>query len=130
MRTVGLGWRQFETKWTFFSDERQHTIEALRRMLLNDILPHERSLQRLKRLPRETALPELKCTSIKSLGTADAEALKIESQSLFAVDNLLVKALEARRRGEAAGISDSVEAVQPQNSPPLDTSLVGKSEEA
>ena len=53
MRTVGCGWRQFATKWTFFSDERHHTIEKLRSMLLDDILPHEKSLRRMKRLPAE-----------------------------------------------------------------------------
>ena len=55
MRTVGLGWRQFEAKWTFFADERQHTLEMLKRMLLDDIIPYERAQARLKQLPKEVA---------------------------------------------------------------------------
>ena len=35
LRTVGLGWAQFATKWTFYNDERAHTTELLRRMLLD-----------------------------------------------------------------------------------------------
>jgi len=34
MRTVGLGWREFEVKWGFYADERKHTIEKLTRMLM------------------------------------------------------------------------------------------------
>ena len=62
MRTVGCGWREFETKgeWSFFADERAHTLDKLRRMLLEDILPHERALRRQKRLPKVAAPPNLK----------------------------------------------------------------------
>ena len=59
MRTVGLGWMQFATKWTFFADERAHTMELLRRMLLDDILPHEMAMKRLKQLPTEAPPPQL-----------------------------------------------------------------------
>eukprot|EP00966_Prymnesium_polylepis_P064269 1489982-Prymnesium_polylepis.3 len=59
MRTVGCGWRQFETKWSFFSDEKHHTIEKLRSMLLDDIIPHERALRQKKKLPAEAAPPQL-----------------------------------------------------------------------
>ena len=47
---------------------------------------------------------------LKSLGTDDADALKIEAKSLFNLDNLLAKAQAARARREAEGISDRVEA--------------------
>ena len=57
MRTVGCGWTQFETKWGFFSDERSHKIEDLKRMLLDDILPYEIGLRRLKKLPTEARRP-------------------------------------------------------------------------
>ena len=77
MRTVGCGWRQFETKWSFFSDEKHHTIEKLRSMLLDDILPHERALRRLKQLPAEAAPPQLNSHVIKTLGTADPDALAL-----------------------------------------------------
>ena len=57
MRTVGCGWTQFETKWGFFSDERSHKIVDLKRMLLDDILPHEIQLRRLNKLPTEARRP-------------------------------------------------------------------------
>ena len=57
MRTVGCGMTQFETKWGFFSDERSHKIEDLKRMLLDDILPHEIQLRRLNKLPTEARRP-------------------------------------------------------------------------
>jgi len=46
--------------------------------------------------------------------------------SLFNVSNLLAKAEAERKRREAAGISDSVEAAQQKEAPPFDTRLVGK----
>ena len=80
MRTVGCGWTQSEAKWTFFADERQHTIDQLRRMLLDDILPHEIVLlRRQKRLPTSAA-PHHKVTrmrALKKLGTDDADALRL-----------------------------------------------------
>ena len=57
MRTVGCGWTHFETKWGFFSDERSDKIEDLKRMLLDDILPYEIGLRRLKKLPTEARRP-------------------------------------------------------------------------
>jgi hypothetical protein len=37
MRTVGCGWRQYETKWGFFADEKQHTVDHLK-ALLKDVM--------------------------------------------------------------------------------------------
>ena len=126
MRTVGCGWRQFETKWSFFAEEKHHTIEKLREMLLEDILPHERALRRLKKLPAEAAPPQLSGHVIKTLGTADADALALEAMSLFNLDNLKVKAEAARERREADGVSDRWEARQQKEAPPFDSRLVGK----
>ena len=60
------------------------------------------------------------------MGTADADVLRLEQQSIFNVSNLLEKAKAARERREAAGISDSVEVRQDLEAPPFDTRLVGK----
>eukprot|EP00966_Prymnesium_polylepis_P136876 3162791-Prymnesium_polylepis.1 len=81
MRTLGLGWTQFSTKWGFFSDETQHTWQKLHTMLVDDIFPHELALRRRKQLPTEAAPPQLKSHVLKSLGTADADALRIEAAS-------------------------------------------------
>lgn len=125
MRTVGCGWRQFETKWSFFSDERHHTIEKLRSMLLDDIMPHERSLRRLKQLPAEAAPPQLNQHTIKALGVADADALRLEATSLFDLSNLKAKAEAARERRERQGVSDRWEARQGP-CPEFNSRLVGK----
>ena len=126
MRTLGLGWREFEVKWGFYADERKHTIEKLTRMLLDDILPHERAQRRLKKLPAEAAPPQLTTRVLKELGTADKDALALEATSLFNVSNLLAKAEAERTRREVSGISDRVEAAQQLDAPPFDTQLVGK----
>ena len=96
-------------------------------MLIDDLLPHERSLRRLKKLPAEAAPPQLTTRVLKSLGTADKDALALEATSLFNVANLLAKAEVERKRREAAGISDRVEAAQQKDAPPFDIiRLVGK----
>ena len=124
MQTVGLGWHEFETKWGFLADERQHTLENFRRVLLEDILPHEASMRRLKKLPAAAAPPQLTTRLVKELGTADADALRIEATSLYNVSNLLAKAEAARLQREAAGISDSVEAVQQKEAPAFNSRLI------
>ena len=126
MRTVGCGWREFETKWTFFADEKQHTFDELRAMLLEDVIPHELTMRRLKKLPKEAAVPPLRTCLIKGLGTQDADAAALESVSFFNVAILYAKALEARARREREGISDAVEALQPNKPPELDCRLSGK----
>ena len=64
--------------------------------------------------------------ALKALGTKDADAVRLEAQSLFTVDHLLAKAEARRLEREAAGISDRVEAAQPKEPPKFDISLVGK----
>ena len=123
MRTVGCGWRQFETKWGFFADERKHTIDHLK-ALLKDVMVYERTLTRTKHLPTEAAPPQLTKRLLKTLGTEDAA--RLEAQSTFNTALLLPKAQAERARREAAGISDSVEVRQPENPPPFDVNLVGK----
>ena len=126
MRTVGCGWTQFSTKWTFFSDEKEHTLAKLRKMLLEDVLPHEMALRTKKKLPTKAAPPQLKAHTLKELGTADADVLRIEATSVFDVSKLLQKAEAAREEREARGISDRTEAAQPPKPPPFDTRIVGK----
>ena len=91
MRTLGCGWTQFNSKWGFFSDEKQHTIESLKGMLLNDIIPHELALKRLKQLPTQAAPPQTKMRVLKALGTADVDVLHLEQHSIFQVEHLLDK---------------------------------------
>ena len=76
--------------------------------------------------PTEAAQPQLSRRALKTLGTVDADAARVEARSLFNTASLLPKAEAARARREAAGISDSVEARQPETPPPFDVNLVGK----
>jgi hypothetical protein len=126
MRTVGCGWTQFKVRWSYDSDQAEATVVAWTRLLLDEILPHEMSLRRNKKLPAAAAPPQVAPRLEKTLGTADADALRIEAAAMFSVDRLLERALAERARREAAGISDSVEAKQPKQAPAFDTDLVGK----
>ena len=111
MRTLGLGWTQFETRWGFFADERQHKIKDLTKMLLDDILPHEMALRTKKKLPKVAAPPQTKAHALKQLGTVDADVRRLEAQSVFDVSKLLVKAEAARlqrRRGQSSTCSSWV----------------------
>ena len=125
MRTKGCGWRQFETKWGFNSDEKEQTIDELK-TLLKDVMVYERTLARSKKLPTEAALPQLSKRALKVLGTVDRDAARIEAASIFNTASLLPKAEAARARREAAGISDRVEAQQQEHAPAFDVNLVGK----
>ena len=60
MRTVALGWTEFETRWGYSTDEKKQKVTQLREMLIKDILPHEVSMRRLKKLPKAAVPPQLK----------------------------------------------------------------------
>ena len=76
MRTVGLGWTEFATKWGFLTDEKRQKEADLRRVLIDDILPHEHAQRRLKKLPAAAVPPQLKPRALKVLGTEDNDALR------------------------------------------------------
>ena len=59
-------------------------------------------------------------TDLGQLGAANADALAVKSKALFSAAELKVKAEAAVKRREAAGISDSVERMQPDDAPPFD----------
>ena len=63
---------------------------------------------------------------LRSLGTADADALDIEVKALFSTDELKRKAEIARLRRVEAGIQDEIENMQPLAPPAFDQALVGK----
>jgi hypothetical protein len=126
MRVIGLGWDQFKTKWSAKSDPTIGTVKHLRALLIDQILPHEMAERRLKRLPTEAAPPQFTARDIGQLGTANADAIAIKSKALFSTAELEAKAQAAMKRREEAGISDSVERMQPMEAPPFDQQLVGK----
>ena len=125
MRTIALGWDQFKTKWSSKSDATIGTVKHLRSLLL-DIIAHETAERRLKRLPTEASPPQFTAKDLGQLGSACADALAIQQKAIFSVEELARKAEQAMARREAAGISDSVERLQPKAAPPFDQQLVGK----
>ena len=126
MRTKGLGWTQFATRWSSCSDASIGTVAHLKALLLDEIIPEERKQERLKMLPTEAQPPHLTSRDLPTLGEIDEDALAIEQKSLFSAEELKRKAeLECKRR-EAAGIWDNVEALNPDEAPPFHIELVGK----
>ena len=122
MRVLGCGMTQFSTQWSSSSDVRIGTVEHLR-----DVLDEiTRALKRLKKLPTEAAQPQFLAREDRPLGTADADVLDIESRALFSAAELERKAELAVERRREAGISDSVEDMQPLRAPAFDKALVGK----
>eukprot|EP00966_Prymnesium_polylepis_P101292 2346121-Prymnesium_polylepis.1 len=52
MRTVALGWTQFAVPLSFDKDEKEAIVKAWRKLLLDDIIPHEIGLRRQRQLPK------------------------------------------------------------------------------
>jgi hypothetical protein len=125
MRVLGCGWTQYETAWSSSSDSSIGTVEHLRGVL-EEIIIEERSLKRLKRLPKEAAPPQFLSRERLQLGTADEDVLDVESRALFSSAELERKTELAMERRRAAGISDAVEDLQPLRAPAFDEQLVGR----
>ena len=126
MRVLGLGWDNYATRWSSRADVRIVTVAHLKALLVDEILPEEKALERLKQLPTEAAPPHHKAAVVRTLGTADADALAIESKALFSTEELKTKAEAARHRRVEAGIQDNVENMQPLRPPAFDQALVGR----
>ena len=125
MRVLGCGMTQFATNWSSSSDATIGTVEHLRGVL-EEIVIEERSLKRLKRLPKEAAQPQFITRERQQLGTADEDVLDVESRALFSSAELERKTALAMERRRATGISDDVEDLQPLRAPTFDERLVGK----
>ena len=79
MRSIGLGWVQYSTKYSSQSDRKIGTVAHLQQLLVGDILPEEMALRRLKRLPVEAAPPHHEAQDLGQLGSADEDAMEIAS---------------------------------------------------
>ena len=85
MRTLGLGWSHYATRWSSNKDARIGTVAHLRE-LLKEILTEEISQRRLKQLPTEVRLPE-----------QSGEGEQSESMHIAACDALAASPFPARR---------------------------------
>lgn len=99
--------------------------------LLEEIIDEEKSRQRFtagseRGLPTEAAPPQGGWHDSAQLGTLDADALTVRTQTRFSGEQLLAKAEAEMRRRAEAGISDAVGWQQPPEAPPFSQDLVGK----
>jgi hypothetical protein len=125
MRTLGLGWAQYSTRWSSKADEKIGTVAHLKG-LLEEIMVEEKALERLNQLPTEAAPPHHEARDLGQLGTADADATAIAQRALFSAGELRAKAEAERQRRVEAGIADGVERQQPHDAPAFDSKLLGK----
>ena len=125
MRTIGLGWTQFTTRWSSNKDAKIGTVAHLRE-LLKEILTFEITARRMKELPTEAALPQQIKRDLGQLGALDEDAMEIEKKALFSTDELKAKADAEMQRRVEAGIADTVEALNGNVPPAFDQQLVGK----
>ena len=130
MRVLGLGWTQYATRWSSSKSSRIGTVAHLQ-ALLEEIVAEERTRERFSRgtekgLPAEAAPPQGEWRDSLQLGTLDADAQAVRSQTRFNAQELRQKADQERQRRVAAGIADGVEAAQPDHPPAFDQQLVGK----
>jgi hypothetical protein len=92
MRTRGVGWTQFSSSFSYDADQREENVKAWRKLLLDDIFPHEVQARRRKQLPKAAAPPQLRVRLAKTLGTADPDVLALESASVLNVNKQLARA--------------------------------------
>ena len=125
MRVLGLGWSQFATAWSSSKDAQVGSPAHLQQVL-EEILLHEISQRRLRRIPTEAPPPEMKRRTLKQLGTATCDASELAAKSLFSIEEVRLAAIAEQARRDEALEEDGVERQQPAHHPPLDETLVGK----
>ena len=72
MRTLGLGWEQYATRWSAQEDQQIGTVAHLQALLVDDIIVEEMALARLNKLPTEAAPPHYRARDMQALGTGEA----------------------------------------------------------
>lgn len=126
MRTAGLSWTNWGTKWSSAADENVGSVDVLREhvkamideeklLLARGLLPsRERALQSEDAMKAECPLPQMRRKTFKTLGTptAQADALSNDRTELSQAE-LLARADRRRSDLEAAGQIDMVQDRQP-----------------
>ena len=78
MRTHGAGWTQFATSFSYDADQREAIVKVWRKLLIDDIFPHEVQARRRNQLPKAAAPPQLRVHLAKTLGTADTHNMDMK----------------------------------------------------
>lgn len=124
LRALGFGWSEWTTTWRKGDETVEESITRLQAHLKQLLLVEkERELQ--GEIPTEAPLPDFKAKSLKQLGQAPADSIKLAQSALCSPEQLEAAIQREFERREAAGFSDSVQATQPLKPPALDADLVG-----
>jgi hypothetical protein len=125
MRTRGLRWTDFATKWSSTLDDDAGSVEDLSGHL-KEIVEEECAQRAAGTLPTDAPAPVMKAKTFKELGTRTAQAEALAEQRPELTDEeLRAKAVLERTRLEAAGQICAVGDAQPKSAPRFD-SLVGR----
>ena len=125
MRTRGLQWTEFATKWSSGKDETVGSFHELRRHLL-EILQVEAARRAANELPLYAPAPQAKRKTLKQLGTVSAQGKAfLEKHEEIPPDELRRLAERERERLEEAGEISIVSDAQPEKPPAFNT-LLGK----
>ena len=121
MRTRGLQWADFRTRWSSTLDDDVGTIEDLTGHL-KELVEEEQERRAAGELPEAAPAPVSKRKTYKELGTltAQAEEMALQREELTP-EELRVKAEGERERLEAAGEIDAVADRQPSDAPAFDS---------
>ena len=125
MRTRGLQWTEFATKWSSGKDETVGSFHELRRHLL-DILQVEHGRRAANELPSYAPAPQMKRKTLKQLGTLSAQGKAfLEQHEEPPPEELRRLAERELERLEEAGEISTVSDAQPSDAPAFN-SLLGK----
>lgn len=126
MRSIGLSWNNWSTKWSSSADEHVGTVDDLRDHLkamleeekslaMRGLLPcKERALQNSEGLKAECPMPQMRRKTFKTLGTATVQSDALSSdRTELSSEELRERADRRRSELEAAGEIDMVQDRQP-----------------
>lgn len=136
MRTIGLGWTEFNTKWSSSQDEDVGSVSDLREHLKSIIVAEARRREqgelpsKLSPASDECPAPLLQRKTFKALGTPTVQADGLcETRISMSPEAIQAAAVRRRTELEHAGEIEWVGDRQPYSAgqgPPLDNSMVGK----
>lgn len=125
MRTRGLQWVEFKTRWSSQADEHVGSVDELTEHL-KEVLMEEAERRRDGELPKTAPAPLSKRKVFKELGTRTPQFEELsEKHTELSPEEMLEAAERERERLEEAGEIDRVGDQMPKEAPAFDA-LVGK----
>jgi hypothetical protein len=124
LRTLGFGWSDLAVPVKQGNETAKEQVARLRSQL-KEILREEKVRRRNGKVPDEPPMPDFEAKSLKQLGQATAESLDLAKRAMCDPVELQAAIERERKRRQDAGFADEVQAAQPPEAPPLDSSLEG-----